>query len=361
MPTLMVLQGPDKGQRFRVRNDHDAILVGRASEATPLTDYTVSRRHAELKRSGRSWMLDDLRSANGTYLNEKRLERPTRLKDGDKIRMGATILVWDGSEGETRVSGATLSADLVDLDIGGAAGSSIIGTVGTGDDSMILASPAAAEAVRSWRVISALLDAVGAALTPKQLTQRVLDLVFEEAPADRGVILLLDEKSGKFETEAVRAVDEKEDRVRAGRNIIEHVVQKKEGVLCSNAMSDSRFNRPDDTSIKAIGLSSVICVPMIAHERVIGVLYVDCAMAKHIYTEEQLRLVAAIGQMAGVANEDARLVNERMRTERLAAAGETVAALSHYIKNILQGLRGGSDVVEMGLRGGKTETIEQGW
>ncbi|HPF40883.1 MAG TPA: ATP-binding protein [Phycisphaerae bacterium] len=361
MPTLMVLQGPDKGQRFRVRNDHDVILVGRASEATPLTDYTVSRRHAELKRSGRSWMLDDLRSANGTYLNEKRLERPTRLKDGDKIRMGATILVWDGSEGETRVSGATLSADLVDLDIGGAAGSSIIGTVGTGDDSMILASPAAAEAVRSWRVISALLDAVGAALTPKQLTQRVLDLVFEEAPADRGVILLLDEKSGKFETEAVRAVDEKEDRVRAGRNIIEHVVQKKEGVLCSNAMSDSRFNRPDDTSIKAIGLSSVICVPMIAHERVIGVLYVDCAMAKHIYTEEQLRLVAAIGQMAGVAIEDARLVNERMRTERLAAAGETVAALSHYIKNILQGLRGGSDVVEMGLRGGKTETIEQGW
>lgn len=359
MPTLMVLQGPDKGQRFRVRKDQETILVGRASDATPLTDYTVSRRHAELKRAGRSWMLDDLRSANGTYLNEKRLERPTRLKDGDKIRMGATILVWDGSEGETRASTSTIAADLVDLDVG--AGGSIIGTVSAGDDSMILASPAAAEAVRSWRVISTLLDAVGAALTPSQLTQRVLDLVFEEVPADRGFILLHDEKSGKFEMEAIRALDEKEDRVRAGRNIIEHVVQKKEGVLCSNAMSDSRFARPDDTSIKAIGLSSVICVPMIAHERVIGVLYVDCAMAKHIYSEEQLRLVAAIGQMAGVAIEDARLVNERMRTERLAAAGETVAALSHYIKNILQGLRGGSDVVEMGLRGGKTETIEQGW
>ena len=361
MPTLMVLQGPDKGQRFRVRKDHDTILVGRSSEATPLTDYTVSRRHAELKRSGRSWMLDDLRSANGTYLNEKRLERPTRLKDGDKIRMGATILVWDGSEGETRGSHTTLAADFVDLDAGGSAEGSIIGTVSAGDDSMILASPAAAEAVRSWRVISTLLDAVGAALTPSQLTQRVLDLVFEEVPADRGFILLRHEKSGKFELEAIRAVDEKQDRVRAGRHIVDHVIEKREGVLCSNAMSDSRFNRPDDTSIKAIGLSSVICVPMIAHERVIGVIYVDCAMAKHIYSEEQLRLVAAIGQMSGVAIEEARLVNERMRTERLAAAGETVAALSHYIKNILQGLRGGSDVVEMGIHGGKTETIEQGW
>ena len=240
----MVLQGPDKGQRFRVKQDRDTILIGRASDATPLTDYTVSRRHAELKRSGRSWMLDDLRSANGTYLNEKRLERPTRLKDGDKIRMGATILVWDGSEGETVGASSTIAADFVDLDAGGTAGGAIIGTVSAGDDSMILASPAAAEAVRSWRVISTLLDAVGAALTPTQLTQRVLDLVFEEVPADRGFILLHNEKTGKMDLEAIRALDEKEDRVRAGRNIVDHVVEKREGVLCSNAMSDSRFAGP---------------------------------------------------------------------------------------------------------------------
>ena len=113
--------------------------------------------------------------------------------------------------------------------------------------------------------------------------------------------------------------------------------------------------------LKAIGLKSVICVPMIAHEAALGVIYVDCAMSKHIYTEEQLRLVAAIGPMAGLAIEDARLVNERVRTERLAAAGETVAALSHYIKNILQGLKGGSEVVEMGLHDQTLDTVDQGW
>jgi len=344
-------------------SEQEHVLIGRASEVTPLTDYTVSRRHAELRRAGRSWMLDDLRSANGTYLNEKRLERPIRLKDGDKIRMGATVLVWDGSEGSMRDRGraTTIAADLVDLDAGSSADIPIIGTVGTGDDSMILASPAAAEAVRSWRVISTLLDAVGAALTPTQLVQRVLDLLFEEVPADRGFVLLREPRGGKYEVEAIRSADEDDDRVRASRNIVDHVVSHREGILCSNALSDERFNRPDDTSIKAIGLSSVICAPMIVHETVIGVIYVDCAMAKHIYSEEQLRLVAAIGQMAGMAIENARLVNERVRTERLAAAGETVAALSHYIKNILQGLRGGSDVVEMGLGSERIETIEQGW
>ncbi|MFQ5430657.1 MAG: FHA domain-containing protein, partial [Phycisphaerae bacterium] len=160
----MVLQGPDKGQRFRM-SDGASVPMGRASDVVPLTDYTVSRRHAELRREGNGWVLEDLKSANGTYLNGKRLERPARLKDGDQIRMGATLMVWDGSEGESPVARAAtrVSADLLDLDVGSdGADAAIIGAVASGDDSMILASPAAAEAVRSWRVTSTLLDAVGA-------------------------------------------------------------------------------------------------------------------------------------------------------------------------------------------------------
>ncbi|MFQ5502080.1 MAG: ATP-binding protein [Phycisphaerae bacterium] len=364
MPTLMVLQGPDKGQRFHTV-EGAPVQIGRASKSTPLTDYTVSRRHAEVRPKGRGWELVDLKSANGTYLNGKRLERTTRLKDGDQIRMGATLLVWDGSGSQVAESSgqaATITADQLDLDAGSHdANPSIIGAVAAGDDSMILASPAAAEAVRSWRVISTLLDAVGAALSPRQLAQRVLDVVFEEVPADRGFILLKDEKTGRFETEVVRAPDESSEKMRASKRVVDHVIEQSEGILCSNAMSDTRFSQPDGEGLQSIGPQSVICVPLIAQEAVLGVIYIDCAMSKHIYTEEQLRLAAAIGQMAGLAIEDARLVNARMRTERLAAAGETVAALSHYIKNILQGLKGGSDVVEMGIRAETMETVDQGW
>ncbi|MFQ5430605.1 MAG: sensor histidine kinase, partial [Phycisphaerae bacterium] len=198
-------------------------------------------------------------------------------------------------------------------------------------------------------------------LSPHQLVQRVLDVVFEEVPADRGFILLKDESSGQFETEVVRSEEESGEKMRASRTIVDHVIEHRQGILCSNAMSDERFAGPGGRGLQAIGLKSVLCVPMIAHETVLGVIYVDCAMSKHIYAEEQLRLLAAIGQMAGLAIEDARLVNARMRTERLAAAGETVAALSHYIKNILQGLKGGADVVELGLGNRTMETVDQGW
>ena len=341
-----------------------AVQLGRTSSDVSFSDFTISRRHAELKPSGRGWMLEDLKSANGTYINGKRVERPTRLKHGDQIRLGATVMIWDSSDEASLDGGAgdAVVGDLVDLDTGpDRVAASIIGSVGAADDSMILATPAAAEAVRSWRVMSALLDAVGAVLSPHQLVERTLDLVFQEVPADRGFVLMKDLRSGKFETEIVRWQDETRDKIRASRSIVDHVIASREGILCSNAMSDARFKGQAAAEMSKIGLQSVICVPLVSREEILGVIYVDCAMSRHIYTEEQLRLVAAIGQMAGLAIEDARLVNERVRTERLAAAGETVAALSHYIKNILQGLMGGSDVLEMGLRGKDVSLIDQGW
>ncbi len=116
VPTILILQGPDKGQRYDPA-EGEMVLLGRASEALPLTDFTVSRRHAELRPTGRGWTLDDLKSANGTYLNGRRLERPMRLKHGDQIRMGATLMVWDAAEELGAEEGAaTPASSLVDLD-----------------------------------------------------------------------------------------------------------------------------------------------------------------------------------------------------------------------------------------------------
>ena len=67
MPTLIVLQGPDKGRTFAT--SEDLVLMGRESEQVPLRDNTVSRRHAELRRHNGVWELADLGSSNGTYLN----------------------------------------------------------------------------------------------------------------------------------------------------------------------------------------------------------------------------------------------------------------------------------------------------
>lgn len=365
VPHLLVLQGPDKGLRQNLV-EPQPLQLGRASPEMPLTDYTVSRKHAEVRPAGRGWTIEDSRSANGTYLNGKRLERPTRLKHGDQIRLGSTLMIWDSTE-ETALSGEArnpLMSDLVDLEADrNLTDASIIGSVTTADDSMILASPAAAEAVRSWRVMSALLHAVGAILSPQQLVERILDLLFEEVPGDRALVLIRDERTGKFDTQVMRQREgQPAGKMRPNRMIISHVVDRREGILCSNTTTDPRFKEGDkDEVASGVGLHSVICVPLVARETALGIIYLESAMATHIYTEEQLRLVAAIGQMGGLAIEDVRLVDQRMRTERLAAVGETVAALSHYIKNILQGMMGGSDALRTGLQSKNWGTVDEGW
>src|SRR5947199_8676158 len=64
---------------------------------------------------------------------------------------------------------------------------------------------------------------------------------------------------------------------------------------------------------------------------------------------------------AGMAIQNAKLYQAGLQAERMAAIGETTAALSHSIKNILQALRGGADVVEMGLRSSNVPQTQKGW
>ena len=64
--------------------------------------------------------------------------------------------------------------------------------------------------------------------------------------------------------------------------------------------------------------------------------------------------MVAIGHQAGLAIENTEFYNAKLQAERLAAVGQTIATLSHHIKNILQGIRGGSYLIDMGLKQTRT-------
>lgn len=363
MATLFVLQGPDKGRTFRT--PLESVLIGRESDVVPITDNTVSRRHARLWPENGTWLIEDLSSANGTYVNGVRAHRPVKLKRGDQIKIGTTVLVYCGDERTEQLTGSQIPRGMIDLDVSGRMlDSSILSSIPSNEDSVVIAAPETAEAVHAWRVMSQLTEAIGAILSPDQLLERVMDIIFEQVAVDRGFILLYDELARDFVPQVVRyrQAEGAGKTITTSRTIIHHVVSRREGVLCTNAMTDERFGRKESAdSIHDYRLRSVICVPIIAHDQVLGVIHIDCSMSNHTYTPEQLRLVTAIGAMTGMAIQNARLVQSRMETERLAATGETVAYLSHAIRNILQGLRGGADVVERGLRREDLGTVARGW
>lgn len=364
MATLVVLQGPDKGRTLNAIDS--VVLIGRGSEQVPLTDQTVSRKHAELQRSDSGWIIQDLGSANGTFLNGGRITKPTRLKHGDQIRVGTTLMVYMGDERVQQLTGAMIPSDLVTLDAGNlAVESSIISSMPSNDDSIVMAAPETQYAVKAWNVLRELSAVISSFLPAEELLLRVMDIIFEQIDVDHAVIFVRDESDGELLPEVVRfrhrprSEGPELPQVLASRTIINHVVDSREGVLCSNAVTDERFR--SGKSVQNLGMRSVLCAPIIARDQILGVIHLDSPVTNHMYNELELRLLTAIGIQTGMAMENARLMQAHLQRERLAAAGETVAYLSHYIKNILQGMRSGADVVERGLTRRDLPTAEQGW
>ena len=160
MPTLHVLQGSDKGRTYQTPSE--AVVIGRSSDQIQLSDHSASRRHAEIRPSNGSWLLIDLNSSNGTYLNGQRVVSPTPLKHGDQIKVGSTLLVFSGKEHVEGFSGAQAIQDLVDLDISNpSGGSSILSAVDASEESVILQPPETADAVAAWNVVYRVAETLG--------------------------------------------------------------------------------------------------------------------------------------------------------------------------------------------------------
>ena len=89
MPTVVVKTGPEAGRRVELDLE---VAIGRQDADLVLEDPEVSRRHAVLRRSGASVVVEDLDSTNGTFVNGERIRSPITVGPGDQVRVGRTML-----------------------------------------------------------------------------------------------------------------------------------------------------------------------------------------------------------------------------------------------------------------------------
>ena len=150
--------------------------------------------------------------------------------------------------------------------------------------------------------------------------------------------------------------------------IVEFVINHGHGVRTSDAQQDSRFD--GGKSIMQAGIREAMCVPMRGRYELMGVIYVDTTSADGFqleatqasrFNDHLLRLLLAIGRQTALALENLRYQESMISAERLAAVGQTAAIMSHHIKNILQGVRGGSYLVDQGLADENLDQIRNGW
>jgi signal transduction histidine kinase/pSer/pThr/pTyr-binding forkhead associated (FHA) protein len=376
VPRLLVIKGADEGKQIELGGDKTTI--GRdASNAIRLHDTEVSRRHAEFQPEANGYLLRDLSSANGTFVNSQRI-REALLSAGDHIQIGQTTLIYSAGRGEAQKESSDLAQRISmisrqDLELS----SAIIKTVGETEGSQILAHPDRARtpwlktALANLSILYEASQAVSHIMDLNQLMERILELVFGSIEADRGCVMLFNPETGAIDPKALRWRHEAlpDEKLPVSRTIMEHVLREKQGVLVSDATQDERFNT--GLSIVRFGIREVICVPVKGRHETLGVLYLDThSTARDVvasknptgkFTEDHLSLAIAVAHQAALAVEETRYHHAMVQAERLAAVGQTIAALSHHIKNILQGLRSGSDILRMGLAEKSDDLVQRGW
>lgn len=294
---------------FRHTLDGTAVSIGRASDCSiPIKDRYLSRKHAEIIAVGTNWVLKDLGSANGTYLNGSRVERDEALKPGDRIRLGDTEIVFEATErntdrfiavAETRAS-ATIAIPVHE----------------------ITDRPEAVDIAR-LQTLTLLARELIEDRPMDELFGFIVDRVMEHLHPSRAAIALLAPDGKSFTKVEVRRQDKNDSsELTISHTLLADIVEEKKALAFMDVSVDDKLSRAQ--SIIMQGIHSILCAPLMIGNAVVGVLYVDYLFTQRSITEDDVRLVAQIGRFAAIKLETTRLredaIQKRIMDEELKTA-----------------------------------------
>ncbi len=150
----------------------------------------------------------------------------------------------------------------------------------------------------------------------------------------------------------------REVRLKLGQGIAGVTAQQRKSLIVDDAQQDPRFYREAD-SASQFQTRNLLAVPMLEKEHLIGVIEVLNKRQEASFTDLDMRVLEMFANLAASAIVNAQLIKEQLRIERLAAIGQAMTGLSHYIKNIITGLTGSVDLIEMGLARNNLDVLQR--
>ena len=341
MPSLVAATGPHAGARFEIGQE---LAIGRSAtcEVRLPDDGKVSRRHARLfARSGLTFV-SDLGSRNGTLLNGVPVEEE-RLRHGDQISVGESTLVFLVHADETHLKRSpVVFADTAEL--GGAPV-----TLRQEDSVYLHGEKTAARDVdvgRQARDLDALLKiatGIGHIRDCESLQWQLLGLIFDVVPADRGAVLLTENASEFDSVVAWDRVLGPAQPVRVSRTVLRRVLQDRAGLVVSDVSSDKTLQSVQ--TLKDLQVSSLLCVPMLSRDGVIGAIYLDSRSSTERFDESHLQVMTAVAGIATLAFDNVRhweeLIQENsdLRAEinlehNMVGSGNRIREVFEFIRRV---------------------------
>src|SRR5512141_3254310 len=177
---------------------------------------------------------------------------------------------------------------------------------------------------------------VNSTLEVDEVLQIVMDTIVRLTEAERGFLMLRDER-GEMSIRIARnwemeSINQNESSI--SRSVVQRVIDGGEAVLTTNAREDPRFGGQE--SIIAFNLRSILCVPLTVKSVLIGVIYTDNRIRTGIFSESERDLLLAFANQAAVSIENARLFSSLKRT--LEEVTELKNLLDDVFASILSGV-----------------------
>ena len=198
------------------------------------------------------------------------------------------------------------------------------------------------------------------------LLERIMEIGKGVARANACSILLHDKPAGELyflvaqgESGDQQAL-KREVRLKIDEGIAGFAATTRQSINVPDVTQDERFYKGAD-KVSRFETHSVLAVPLIDHDELLGVLEVLNKVGGGPFTDADLHVLEMFSSLAASSLANARLIEENLRAERLAAIGQAVAGLSHYTKNIISGMTTSTELIDQGLDTGNTEMLRRCW
>jgi putative nucleotidyltransferase with HDIG domain len=312
---LEILSGPFQGQKHPFRSQ---LTIGRRSDNTiRLIDVKVSRNHAKIVATGEGFLIEDMKSSNGTFVNGEKVESRC-LKSGDTITIGFTEFRFSERQiGKSEINDplATIAVERRMPDLSQTQIAAQVSAAG-GDDLSL----------QRLQAIMRMNRAIGGDLVLEMVLEKILEEIFLIFSPERGAVLALNEDTGELDIVCSKAKAEGNglDTSLLSRSILSKVLEDSVGILVDDATTDDRFSLSESVSLDKI--RSAICVPLIRQNEVIGVIYLDASSQVRAFTESDLELLISIAGPASVQIQNALYLGRLKRSYR-----DTIRALAKAV------------------------------
>ncbi|MBW1774655.1 MAG: FHA domain-containing protein [Deltaproteobacteria bacterium] len=292
MAKIFVVDGSDEVSDLEF--SEDVLFIGRSPENDiQITDGTVSRKHLKILRKAGKYFVKDLESKNGTFVDGKHISAggECEVQEGVPIVIGMTVICI----------GEGCSEDVL----------SLLGSMevsgGVKKKKKAIAQKRPMTAKKNMELIYRVSSVLMQSSDLNEILEKILDSIFDLLKRiDRGMILLVDQKTGEISEAVSRARGKTgEGRLRYDVTVVERVIEENKGMIILDI--DAEEETDLSATLKLLKIGSLMCVPLISKSKVRGAIYVDSIDKAHGFRKEDLDLLTALSGPSALAIENALL------------------------------------------------------